>query len=117
MVFWGIGLVEVLCKTMSGIIKHRLTLVIVYCDTLHGLRAGRGTGTASLKAKLLQQLAAIREEFIYEIFIDLHQVYNELDQEICLEILTVLDSIEFVSTRIVVVSFNSCLLDLILEVR
>ena len=81
--FWGIGLVKVLWKTMSGIINHRLKLVIVYHDTLRGFRSGRVTGTASFKAKLLQQLAAIREEFLYEIFIDLHKSYNALDQEIC----------------------------------
>ena len=82
--FRGIGLVKVLWKTMSGIINHRLKLVIVYHDTLRVFRSGRVTGTASFKAKLLQQLAAIREEFLYEIFIDLHKSYNALDQEICL---------------------------------
>ena len=42
----------------------------------HGLRAGRGTGTAILESKLLQQLAALREEVLYVIFLDLHKAYD-----------------------------------------
>ena len=39
-------------------------------------RAGRGTGTATLEAKLLQQLAAMREEVLYVIFLDLTKAYD-----------------------------------------
>ena len=53
------------------------------------MRAGRGTDTATLKAKLLHQLAALREEFLYMIFLDLHKVYSALDRSRCLEILEV----------------------------
>ena len=67
----GIGSVEVTWKVVLAILHRRLTTVITYHDTLHGFRAGRGTGTATLEAKLLQQLAAMREEFIYVIFLDL----------------------------------------------
>ena len=56
-------------------------------DFLHIFRAGCGTGTATLEAKLLQQLAALREEVLYVIFLDLHQVYDALDRSRCLEIL------------------------------
>ena len=47
------------------ILHCRLKTEITYHDALHGFRAGRGTGTATLKAKLLQQLAAMREEILY----------------------------------------------------
>ena len=44
-------------------------------------------GTASLEAKLLQKLAAMREEVVYAIFMELHKAYYALDKDICLEIL------------------------------
>ena len=55
-----IGLVEVMWKVVSAILNRRLTASITYHDFLHGFRAGRGTDTATLEAKLLQQLAALR---------------------------------------------------------
>ena len=53
----------------------------------HRFWAGRGTGTATLEAKLLQQLAALMEEVLYVIFLDLKKVYDALDRYRCLEIL------------------------------
>ena len=58
--YWGIGLVEVMWKVVAVILNLRLTSSITFHDVLHGFRAGRGTGTATLEAKLLQQLAAMR---------------------------------------------------------
>ena len=83
----GIGLVEVVCKVVAAILNRRFTSSITYHDALHGFRAGRGTGTATLKAKLLQQLAAMREEVLYMIFLDLTKAYDTLDRSRCLEIL------------------------------
>ena len=54
---------------------------------LHGFRVDRGTGTATLEAKLLQKLATMREEVLYVIFIDLQKAYDALDRDRCLEIL------------------------------
>ena len=56
----GIGLVEVMWKVVAVILNRRLTASITYHDFLHGFRAGRGTVTSTLEAKLLQQLAALR---------------------------------------------------------
>ena len=50
----GIGLVEVTWKVVAAILYRRLTTAISYHDALHGFREGRGTGTATLEAKLLQ---------------------------------------------------------------
>ena len=50
----GIGLVEVMWKFVAVILNRRLTSSITFHDVLHGFRAGRGTGTATLEAKLLQ---------------------------------------------------------------
>ena len=49
----GIGLVEVMWKVVAAILHRRLTTSITYHDFLHEFRAGHGTGTATLKAKLL----------------------------------------------------------------
>ena len=83
----GIGLVEVMWKVVAVILNCRLTSSITFHDVLHGFRAGRGTGTATLEAKLLQQLAAMREEVLYMIFLDLTKAYDALDRSRCLGIL------------------------------
>ena len=78
---------EVMWKVVAVILNCRFTSSITYHDALHGFWAGRGTGTATLKAKLLQKLAAMREEVLYVIFLDLAKAYNDLDRSRCLEIL------------------------------
>ena len=60
----GIALVEVMWKVVAAILNCRLMASITFHNFLHGFRAGRGTGTATLEAKLLQQLAALREEVL-----------------------------------------------------
>ena len=83
----GIVLVDVVWKVVAAILNRRFTSSITYHDALHGFRTGRGTGTATLEAKLLQQLAAMRKEVLYVIFLDLTKVYDALDRSRCLEIL------------------------------
>ena len=69
------------------ILHRRLTAEIKLHDALHGFRESRGTGTATLEAKLLQQLVAMREEVLYVIFLDLTKAYDALDRSRSLEIL------------------------------
>ena len=76
----GIRLVEVMWNLVAAILNCRFTASINYHDFLHGFRAGRGTGTDTLKAKLLQQLVALREEVLYVIFLYLNKAYNALDR-------------------------------------
>ena len=83
----GIRLVEVMWNLVAEILNRRFTASINYHDFLHGFRTGRGTGTATLEANLLQQLAALREEVLYVIFLELHKAYDALDSSICLDIL------------------------------
>ena len=83
----GIGLVEVMWKVVAEILNRRLTASITFHNFLHGFRAGRGTGTTTLEAKLLQQLADLRDEALYMIFLDLHKAYDALDRSRCLDIL------------------------------
>ena len=58
--FRGIGMVEILWKTVTRILNHRLTAAIQFHSTLHGFCTGRVTGTASLEANLLQELLDLR---------------------------------------------------------
>ena len=74
-------------KVVAAILNLRFTVSITYHDALRGFREGRGTGTATLEVKLLQQLAALREEVLYVIFLDLHKAYDALDRSRCQEIL------------------------------
>ena len=83
----GSELLEVMWKVVAAILNCWLTASITYHDFLHGFRAGRVTGTATLEAKLIQQLAALRKEVLYVIFLDLHKAYKALYRSRCLEIL------------------------------
>ena len=44
------------------ILNRRFTASITYHDSLHGFRVGCGTGTDTLKVKLIQQLIGIKYE-------------------------------------------------------
>jgi len=83
----GIGLLEVAWKLMEAIIDTRVKEVIEFHDCLHGFRSGRGTDTAVVEAKLIQQLAAIAGEALFECFINLRQAFDSVDHEESLTIL------------------------------
>ena len=51
---------EEIWKVLAEILNFRLTASIICHDFLHGFPAGRGTGTATLKAKLTHQLESMR---------------------------------------------------------
>ena len=87
----GIDLVEAAWKIIMAILNCRFIASITFHDVLHDFRAGRGTGAASLEAKLLQKLVAMREEVLYMIFTDLQKAYYALDRYRCLEILECYD--------------------------
>ena len=76
-------------KVVVAIFNFRLTASITFHHFLHRFRAGRGTGTTTLKDKLLHQLVALREEVLYVIFLDLHKAYDSLYRNRCMEILEV----------------------------
>ena len=42
----------------------------------YGFREGRGTGTAKLEAKLVQQLTRIAHEPLFQVFLDVRKVYD-----------------------------------------
>ena len=53
----GIGFVEVMWKVVAEILNLRITASITFHDFFRKFQAGCSTGTATLEAKLLQQLA------------------------------------------------------------
>ena len=71
------------------ILNFHFTASTTYHDSLCGFQAGRGTGTANLKVKILQKVTAMREEVLHAIFLDLHKAYDTLDRSRCLDILEV----------------------------
>jgi Reverse transcriptase (RNA-dependent DNA polymerase) len=78
--FRGIALLEIIYKLVSSIIAQRLTKGIDFHDSLHGFRQGRGTGTATIEAKLQMQLARTKGTPFYQIFLDLKKAYDTLDR-------------------------------------
>jgi hypothetical protein len=70
-VFRGTGILEVAWKIISAIIDTRINFVIEFHDSLHGFRPKRGTGTATIEARLQMQLSHVRQQTNYQIFIDM----------------------------------------------
>ena len=62
-------------------------MAIILHNALHSFQDRYGTGNASPEAKLLQYMRAMREEVLYDIFLDLHKAHCVLERDMCLEIL------------------------------
>jgi hypothetical protein len=77
--FWGIGLLDPCWKVVEKIMVRRMT-IIDFHPSLHGGLPKRGMGTATIEAKLVQQLAWMEQEPLYhDIFVDLRKAYDHLD--------------------------------------
>jgi hypothetical protein len=83
----GIGLLNPFWKVVEKIMVCRLGS-IEFHPCLHGGLPKRGTGMATIEAKLAQQLAWMGQELLYQVFINLRKAYDHLDQEWCLAIMT-----------------------------
>ena len=79
----GIGLLEPFWKVIECLMDGRLNIIELH-DCLHGFRSGRGTGTATLEAKLAQQLAYVEQEPLFGVYIDLRKAYDAMDRDRCL---------------------------------
>jgi hypothetical protein len=82
----GIGLLEPIWKVLERIIDHRLDAIKLH-DCLHGCRANRGTGTALIEAKLVQQLSHLELKPFYGVFLDLKKAFDLMDWDRCILIL------------------------------
>jgi hypothetical protein len=67
----GIAQLEVVCKLVAKILKGQLASKMKFHDAVHGVRSGRGTGTAIIETKLLIQLAQWTAKPRYFAFLDL----------------------------------------------
>jgi hypothetical protein len=77
--YHGIGLLEPCWKAVEKIMVKQLAL-IKFHDCLHGGLPMRGTGTASIKAKLAQQLVWRDQCPLYEIYVDLKKAYDAINR-------------------------------------
>ena len=67
--FRGIGLVDVLWKTITSLINLRITGAIYFHDALRGVLVVRGMINDALEDKLLQHLTSMREAAIFKVFL------------------------------------------------
>ena len=85
--YWGIGIVYVIWKVCATVVNFRIKRSVTLHYALHGFRAGRGTGTATLEAKLAQNLAGIAHEPLFQVLLDVRKAYDSLDRGRCMDIL------------------------------
>ena len=74
-------------KVCATVVNFWLRRGVILHDNLNGFRGGRRTGTATLKAKLDQQLAGLAHDPLFQVFLDIRKAYESLDRVICLEVL------------------------------
>ena len=67
--FRGLVLVEVIWKLFSSIMNNNLQSSFIMHDAVHGFSEGRETGTATLEAKLAQQLAGICHDPLFKVLL------------------------------------------------
>ena len=82
-----IGLVKVIRKVCASIINNTLWDTTTLHDALHGFRKGRGTRTATMEAKMAQQLARLCHEPLFHVLLDVRKSYDSLDTGRYMEIL------------------------------
>jgi hypothetical protein len=76
--FRGIGLLDPCWKVVEKIMVRGMA-IIKFHPSLHGGLPKHGTGTATFEAKLVQQLAWMEQEQLYQVFVDLRKAYDHLD--------------------------------------
>ena len=75
-----IGLVEVVCNSVTVILNFCFAASITYHESLNGFWSDHSTGTASLEVKILQKAMEMREEVLYMILLDLNKVDDDLER-------------------------------------
>ena len=61
---------------MEAIIDTQLRASVHPHGVLHGFCTGRGTGTAILELKMVQEIASMEQDPLLLVFIDLHKAYG-----------------------------------------
>ena len=83
----GVGLLDMVWKVCSTVVNCRLKRSVTLHDALHWLRAGRVTGTSTLEATLVYQVAWIAHGLLFQVFLDIQKAYDSLNRGHCMEIL------------------------------
>jgi hypothetical protein len=78
-----IGLLESIWKVLERIMDHCLSTTNLD-DSLHRCQNSCGTGTTMIAANLAHQLAHLKQEPFYSIFLDLQKAFDTMHQEQCL---------------------------------
>ena len=78
--YQGISLLEPSWMTIEILMGHRLQ-IIEFHDCLHGFLEGRGFRTATIEAKLAQQMLYLEQEAIHTTSIDLKKAYDAMGRE------------------------------------
>jgi hypothetical protein len=84
--FSAIALLETIYKLILSIINQRLGVINLH-DSIHGFRKWRGTGTATVEAKLAMQPVKQSGNPYYIVFLDSTKAYDTLDPKRTLEVL------------------------------
>jgi hypothetical protein len=84
--YHSIGLLNPIWKVIEKVMVSRFSALKLH-NCLHGRHPRQRTGTAIIEAKLQQQLAWAEQEPLYQIYLDLREAYDALDQGRCLGIL------------------------------
>ena len=67
--------------------KNHIRYPIILHDDLQRFRKARREETATLEAKLVQQLTGMCHESLIQVFLDVQKSYNSLDRGRCMEIM------------------------------
>ena len=83
----SISLVRVIWKTIDITMDHQLGESMVFHDVIPKFQSNHGTGTASIKEKLLHKIAVMCKGVMYDIFLYHHKYYNKINRWWCLNML------------------------------
>ena len=70
-----------------GVVNWRIGAVVKFHDVPHGFMEGQGMRNDFFKAKLIHNKMEMREEVLYEVFLNLQNANNDLYREWCIDIL------------------------------
>ena len=73
-----ICLVEVLWKFFAVVVNCWIKSSVMLNNTIHGFRTGRGTGTATLEAKLAQNLAGLAHKLLLQVLLYVQKAYDSM---------------------------------------
>ena len=69
--FLGIGIVEVTWKVCVAVVNCSFKRGVILHDAMHGFIVVQGTRTDTLEANLVQQLAGLVHEALFNMFLDI----------------------------------------------